>query len=156
MKTLVFEFSDLSNIAYLVPSHIDAMNKVRQFVKDNWESDLHEPFPYDEVDDADIDEYMGKTETIYVICDIEMDDVYNTVKANQLHDNDEEIIGTVAVKYPDLFNPVVWDDVCEAWEDYLATNDDLCIYEFVELFNEQHKDQSAYQLVVVDLEFHQP
>ena len=53
MKTLVFEFSDLSNIAYLVPSHIDAMNKVRQFVKDNWESDLHEPFPYDEVDDAD-------------------------------------------------------------------------------------------------------
>lgn len=156
MKTLVFEFSDLSNIAYLVPSHIAAMDKVRQFVKDNWQEDMGESFSHDEVDDVDIDEYMEKTETSYVICDIEMEDVYNTVKANQLHDYDEDVVGTVAVKFPDVFHPLVWDEVCEAWKDYLATNEELCIYEFVELFNEQHPDQPAYQLVVVDLEFHQP
>lgn len=156
MKTLVFNFNNGSNIAHLVSSHIAAMDKVRQFVKDNWEEDMGEEFPYDEVEDMDIDDYMIQTQTWYIICDIEMDGVYNTVKANQLHDFDEETIGTVAVKYPDVFHPVVWDDVCESWKDYLATNDDLCIYEFVELFNEQHKDQPAYQLVVVDLEFHQP
>ena len=66
------------------------------------------------------------------------------MKAIQLHDQSQELIGTVLVT-----NKNSEGNICHAWDGYITTTDDADIWEFVSIF-------PTMDMEVVDMEFYQP
>jgi hypothetical protein len=68
------------------------------------------------------------------------------MKAIQLHDKDEEIIGTILVTEKNTE-----EDICEAWDEYLAIEKDgyWDIWNFVNTY-------PSMDMEVLEIEFYQP
>ncbi|MCJ8336460.1 MAG: hypothetical protein MJH10_19875 [Epibacterium sp.] len=73
-------------------------------------------------------------------------------QAIHLHDEDEDVVGTVMPLDQNQFNGE-WDGIMESWKDYLSTHENPDIQEFCNIWNSY---SNKFQIVPLSIYFYQP